>query len=528
MRTTDLLKVTMPVDLSSLATALTIVREMGKRCGFAGSALSEIEVGVEEAISNVIEHSGVPDEGSTFDLICRQIPSGIEIVLKEMGIPFDPERVSQFHPDQSSMGSSTTGMGLFLMQQMMDEVTFRNLGVNGKETRLVKHLKRSGEKVAGEPSPAISESGSGREDPTARTSGAEPEAPPPESPRDANRGADAVRTGLDIEIRLIRDEDAIEVSRCAFKSHGYTFRDDHVYYPERLLEQNRNGSMVSAVAVTKDGSFVGHAALVFRTPGDRIAEFAFAFVNAEYRGGGVLFRIAHFLVSTLKTRELDGVYCFAVTHHTFAQERMESYGMRDCGILLATSPVSWKIRWIPGDVTQRISLTQGFKYLRKPESLMLYAPPQHSDMIEKVYRGLGVEHQYGVPETKIPWLPSQPSAITTQVNTLEGRADIHVNRYGAGIVREIRSLLRSFCIRQISAVNLYLNLQDPATYSFAEEFEKTGFFFAGILPLMSPGEGLILQFLNNVELSYDKILVHSTMGQELLRYVKSRDPYGNL
>jgi len=51
-----------------------------------------------------------------------------------------------------------------------------------------------------------------------------------------------------------------------------------------------------------------------------------------------------------------------------------------------------------------------------------------------------------------------------------------------------------------------------------------GFFFAGILPRTRIGDALILQFLNNVDLDYDKITVVSDAAKEILNYIRTRDP----
>ena len=51
-----------------------------------------------------------------------------------------------------------------------------------------------------------------------------------------------------------------------------------------------------------------------------------------------------------------------------------------------------------------------------------------------------------------------------------------------------------------------------------------GFFFAGILPESRIGDALILQYLNNVRLEYDKIQLLSDISKELLNYIKERDP----
>jgi hypothetical protein len=71
---------------------------------------------------------------------------------------------------------------------------------------------------------------------------------------------------------------------------------------------------------------------------------------------------------------------------------------------------------------------------------------------------------------------------------------------------------------------LYLNLSDPQTAHHTEQFENIGFFFAGILPCTKVGDALILQYLNNVPIDYEKIKTKSEKGSELLAYIKNLDP----
>ena len=71
---------------------------------------------------------------------------------------------------------------------------------------------------------------------------------------------------------------------------------------------------------------------------------------------------------------------------------------------------------------------------------------------------------------------------------------------------------------------MFLKLTDPRTYWLTAEIEKMGFFFAGILPESRIGDALILQYLNNVPLEYDKIELLSDLSRELLNYIKERDP----
>src|SRR5512143_3961196 len=154
-------------------------------------------------------------------------------------------------------------MGVLFMRSLMDEISFHNLGPGVKETCLVKYL---GSQARAERSLA-----------EAHAAEASPE---------------VVQEKVQFYVRPMREDEAIEVSKCAFKSHGYSFFDDHIYYPERLVNLIRNGDMISFVAVMNNGVFMGHACLLFQYPEDRCAELTFLFVNPEFRGQGACGRLS--------------------------------------------------------------------------------------------------------------------------------------------------------------------------------------------------------------------------------------------
>jgi serine/threonine-protein kinase RsbW len=192
-------------------------------------------------------------------------------------------------------------------------------------------------------------------------------------------------------------------------------------------------------------------------------------------------------------------------------------------LLLATSPASWKFKGISGEASQRISVALCYRYTMPPVSRKLYAPAHHKDMISKLFNYLGASHDFLVPAGS-----AQPAAtdavIHTGVNELEGCAEIFIESYGTDTVRQIRKTLREFCLQHIAAINLFLRLDDPLTFGMTEELEKAGFFFAGILPESRIGDALILQYLNNVDLDYNKIILVSDMAVELLVYIRKHDP----
>lgn len=498
MEKQDRLQLTIPNDLSYISLAQHCVCEMARRIGFAHDAVAEIELAVEEACANVIKHGFEPGEHGTFDIACERVPLGIKIVLKDKGIPFDPKQLPQYDPDAALTERSTAGMGTFLMKEVMDEVSYHNLGLGGKEMHLVRHLPRR----------AV----------TDYFSAAELKAE--EGPRQPK----VIEEKIEYVARRLEPREAIEVSKCAYKSHGYTFFDDHIYYPERIVELNESGEMVSIVAVTKkDSIFMGHTAFVYPYPGAEIAELTFAFVNVEYRGQGCLSRMMEELVRTPKRFELSGMYAYAVANHLFTQKAMVRYKIHDCGILLATSPATWEFKGISESNDQRISVVLSYQYLKPPVHKAIYAPPQHAEMIGKLYQIIEAKAELRTPPA-MPELPNQASEIETTLFASEQCGEIVIGRCGSQVAREVRIILRDLCLKGMAAINLFLNLEDPATYYVTAELEKLGFFFAGILPGSKGGDSLILQYLNNVPFDYAKVLAYSPMAQEILAYIKARDP----
>ncbi len=484
---------TIPNKMKYLDLAVKLVSEVAARRGFEGSALNQIEVGVEEAVSNVMKHAFDLEENPSFDIRCVMEPDGLRVILRETGTPFDPAHIPSFEPDRLGETLSTEGMGTYLMKTVLDEVEHVNLGPLGKETRLFKRLEGVVLPASAPVEPAATE-------------------------------AEVIKEKLRFHVRRMQPDEAIHVSRCAYKSHGYSFFDDHIYYPEKLRELNETDQMISAVAVTEAGTFMGHAALLYQNPEDRIAELTFVFVNVEYRGQGALHELNTFLLEAPKKKPLEGIYAYAVANHLFTQKGLNRSGLKDCGLLLATSPASWKFKGIPGDPNQRISVVLGFMYVGTPEKRTLYLPDHHRPMIVDLYQNIGMTHNFLQPPPGLAPARDTATEFDLNLNASEQCGEIYVRRLGSDAVPVIRRQLRRLCLDGYAAINLFLDMADPLSAVLCAGFESLGFFFAGILPRSLVGEALMLQYLNNVDLDYGKICTYTPQAQSLLAYIQAHDP----
>jgi len=500
MKNHSFFKLTIPNDISYLPVAQASVKEAAKMFGFTVETIYQIELGLEEAFMNVIKHAFEAGEDSTFDIICTQTSMGIKIIIKEKGMPFDPDKIALYDPSKDILEAGSTGLGTFLMKKIVDEVSFHNLGPEGKETHLIKYLP--GKNIEDFCDPSELE----------------------HNEEEISKPA-VITEKIKYDVRRMKDSEAIEISKGAYKSHGYTFFDEIIYYPEQIVALNDSGEIISVVAATEDDVFMGHTALHYPEPGAKIAELTFIFVSPEYRGQGCMKRMLDFLFITPKKYNLEGVYAFAVANHIYSQKTIIGHGLVDCGIELATSPATWVFKGISKGESQRISVVLSFKYLEKPDPITLYPPARHRIMIEKLYGNIGAEHNYTVPSFRKPYFMDDKSVIYTKVYASEGNAEIFVRQYGSNAVHEIKGILKNLlCVEQIAAINLYLSMEDPLTYFMSPAFEESGFFFSGILPKTRVGDAIILQFLNNISFDYDKVIAYSDNAKEILAYIRENDP----
>jgi anti-sigma regulatory factor (Ser/Thr protein kinase)/GNAT superfamily N-acetyltransferase len=489
----------LPNDPAYVEVACEYVRTIADKLGFDEDAARDIEIAVREAVTNVIEHAYEPGERASFQLSCEFIAPGLTIAVRDQGVPFDPSPLL-LHSDAKNMNRDFTGEpGIQRMIECMDEVRFNNLGRKGKETLLTKYLNTSMisdhyNETELEPYPV------GR-----------PDASTVEHPRKCI-------------VRRMRADEAVEVSRCAYKAYGYSYALEHVYFPERLVEMNRSGLLHSAVAVTEDGEIAGHCALIKFEPDEDYAELGQGFVKPEFRGRGCFRILNDYLVDQAKSQGLSGIYGQAVTNHTGSQKVARHLGLHDTAIKLGFLPTGTRFRGITEKLPQRDTLVLSFVYLEDPHEISIHPPPRHSEIILNLYKGVG-QRPIAVTPEEAATAPTESESIihTLTIKPLD-LARIRIERYGANVFTEVKAGLRELCVRRFDVIHLYLNLFDPNTYHFAQQFEELGFFFAGILPGRSSGDELILQYLNNVSMDYEKIKVASERGQELLAYIREHDP----
>jgi anti-sigma regulatory factor (Ser/Thr protein kinase) len=132
-------ELTVPGRLEDLATICEFVGQAAKQAGASKRTIFDIQLAVDEACTNIIEHA-YSGSGGEICLRCECNGDDFEVVIQDHGQPFDPQAVAapdvKAELDQRQEG----GLGLHFMRCLMDEVRFR-FDHQSNELRMVKHLQ---------------------------------------------------------------------------------------------------------------------------------------------------------------------------------------------------------------------------------------------------------------------------------------------------------------------------------------------------------------------------------------------------
>jgi len=129
---------TFPGRFESLAAIGEFVTRAAEAAGLDARDVYAVQLAVDEACSNVIEHA-YGDEGcGDIECTCRICEDGLTVMLRDHGRPFDPTSVPEPDLHASLAHHPGRGLGLYFMRKLMDEVRFEFTPDAGNVLTMVK------------------------------------------------------------------------------------------------------------------------------------------------------------------------------------------------------------------------------------------------------------------------------------------------------------------------------------------------------------------------------------------------------
>jgi len=113
-----------PSSTENLSMIRDFVGSIGERAGFNKNELVKLELAVDEACANVIEHAYGSDTTREVTVKATIDPDSVQIRIVDTGRGFDPTTVPQKDLDSLIRKRESGGLGLRLIKSLMDEVHY--------------------------------------------------------------------------------------------------------------------------------------------------------------------------------------------------------------------------------------------------------------------------------------------------------------------------------------------------------------------------------------------------------------------
>jgi len=129
----------------NVSLAIDCAGEWARNAGFDEHARHQIQVAVDEACANVVQHAYAGIQPGEMGVSCCLDGQDLIIRVRDWGLGFDPSRTPE--PDlEAPLGErSLGGLGLVLIRKLMDTAYFVFDAERGNELVMVKHRERDHE-----------------------------------------------------------------------------------------------------------------------------------------------------------------------------------------------------------------------------------------------------------------------------------------------------------------------------------------------------------------------------------------------
>jgi serine/threonine-protein kinase RsbW len=129
---------TFPGRFASLAGIREFVGKLAAQAGLSKKGIYEVQLAVDEACSNIIEHGYGENHAGDIECYCEIDPKGVTIKLRDWAPPYTPGEVPEPDLNIPLEKLKLRGAGLVLIHKLMDQVAYVDYPDGGNQLTLVK------------------------------------------------------------------------------------------------------------------------------------------------------------------------------------------------------------------------------------------------------------------------------------------------------------------------------------------------------------------------------------------------------
>ncbi len=128
-----------PSNTENLEIIRNFISGIARKVGFKNDDIHKIELAVDEACTNVIQHAYKDNKKQSIDIAIKLDFKKFTIVITDRGEGFDFKEIDIPNMEEYLAELRVGGLGIYLMKTLMDEVDYKkSLGKN--QVRMVKYF----------------------------------------------------------------------------------------------------------------------------------------------------------------------------------------------------------------------------------------------------------------------------------------------------------------------------------------------------------------------------------------------------
>jgi serine/threonine-protein kinase RsbW len=326
-----------------------------------------------------------------------------------------------------------------------------------------------------------------------------------------------------VEVRPMEPSDALGLVRCVYRCYGYSYKDSLLYEPRHIADALRDGQMRSVVAVTPDGTVVGHCAVFVERKGDPVPESGRLVVDPRYRGHHLAEKLAAARRDLVAEHGLVGIWAEAVTNHPSSQREVISLGGAEVGLLIGGSPAAVHMAGFANPNEGRRSLIVTYTPVA-PEARWINVSQRHAAIVAELAARLGLEREIDTSgiDDWTGYGPKDHADVSAKVTPDTGVAHLRISHPGKGLASRVADALDGLESFDLGAVHLDVPLAGPGAADLLDELEGLNFAFAAWIPdFVTGGDIVRLQRVGSHPVDVEHVVCARAEGEAVRDYVIS-------
>ena len=114
-------------EVAEISKLAIFIEELGEEFGLSPELVFNLNLVLEETVSNVILYAYPKEEHQTISLIARKKDNQLIFVLTDSGKEFDPTQAPDADITLSAEDRPIGGLGIFLIRQIMNTVEYQRI-----------------------------------------------------------------------------------------------------------------------------------------------------------------------------------------------------------------------------------------------------------------------------------------------------------------------------------------------------------------------------------------------------------------